>query len=95
MVFSPPRIDVADVTVSLAGRPALRSVTWTLGPGEHWAVFGPNGAGKSTFLRLLRGDLRPDQTVEGPAKGTVTWNVAGEDDASPLAIKPVARFVSA
>lgn len=95
MAFSPPRIEVADVTASLAGRPALRSVTWTLGPGEHWAVLGPNGAGKSTFLRLLRGDLRPDQTVEGATKGTVTWNVAGEDDASPLAIKPVARLVSA
>ncbi|MDL2209836.1 ATP-binding cassette domain-containing protein [Desulfovibrio sp. OttesenSCG-928-O18] len=95
MTFSPLRIAVAGVSVTLAGRPALRSVNWALGPGEHWAVLGPNGAGKSTFLRLLRGDVRADQTVTGDTKGTVTWNVEGENDTSPLVIKPVARLVSA
>jgi molybdate transport system ATP-binding protein len=35
----------------------LRGVTWTVRPGENWAVVGENGAGKSTLLRLLAGDL--------------------------------------
>ena len=97
-------ITVARVAVSLAKRPALRDVSWSLHggtageaglPSEHWAVLGENGAGKSTFLRLLRGDVRPDQDAGGNFIGRVLWNVDGEADASPLVIKPVSRLVSA
>ncbi len=35
----------------------LHDLTWTLRPGEHWAVLGGNGAGKSTFLQVLAGRL--------------------------------------
>ncbi len=91
----PPHITLRGVSVSLGGRPVLRDLTWTLRGGEHWAVLGPNGAGKSTFLRLLRGDLRPDPTTAGGRAGSCTWNVDGTEDASPLAIKPLARLVSA
>lgn len=82
------------VTVSLSGVPVLRAVEWILPPEGHWAVLGPCGAGKSTLLRLLRGDLRPDQTPQGTTRGRVTWIIDGEEDTSPLAIKPVARLVS-
>lgn len=88
-------IAVEDVTVSLAGKRVLQSITWTLEPGRHWAVLGPNGAGKSTFLRLLRGDVRPEQTSSGESKGRCLWIIDGKTDASPLAIKPVARTISA
>ena len=88
-------LDVSLGTASPSGRPALRGINWTLNDDEHWAVLGPNGAGKSTFLRLLRGDVRPAQTPQGGRIGTCTWTVGGEEDASPLVIKPLARMVSA
>lgn len=38
-------------------RRILRDITWTVMPGEHWAVLGPNGSGKSTLLRAIYGEL--------------------------------------
>lgn len=35
-------------------------VGFTVGPGEHAALIGVNGAGKSTILRILCGELEPD-----------------------------------
>jgi lipopolysaccharide transport system ATP-binding protein len=38
---------------------ALRSVTFTLAPGESLALIGPNGAGKTTVLKLLANITQP------------------------------------
>ena len=38
---------------------ALRSISFTVRPGEALGLIGPNGAGKSTILKLLAGILRP------------------------------------
>jgi ATPase subunit of ABC transporter with duplicated ATPase domains len=35
-------------------------VSFTVSPGERAAIVGPNGVGKSTILRILAGDLEPD-----------------------------------
>jgi ATPase subunit of ABC transporter with duplicated ATPase domains len=35
-------------------------VAFGVGPGEHAALVGANGVGKSTILRILSGDLEPD-----------------------------------
>lgn len=48
-----------NVSVYLDRRPVLKNLTWTMRPGEHWAVTGPNGSGKSTFLKLLLGEQHP------------------------------------
>jgi len=40
---------------------ALRSVTFTVRPGESIGVVGRNGQGKSTLLRLVAGVLLPDE----------------------------------
>jgi ABC-2 type transport system ATP-binding protein len=53
------RIDVEDLGRKFAGRPALRDVDFSCGPGEIVAVVGNNGAGKSTLLHLLGGFLVP------------------------------------
>ncbi len=55
----PPLVALCDVDLYVEYRCVLRAVTWTLRPGEHWAVVGANGAGKSSFLKLLYGDLAP------------------------------------
>jgi len=52
--------DVEDVTVSVAGRVLLDSLTWQVGPGDRIGIAGVNGSGKSTLLRLLVGALEPD-----------------------------------
>ena len=36
-------------------------VAFTVSPGEHAALIGVNGAGKSTILRILGGELEPDE----------------------------------
>ncbi|HEY6105713.1 MAG TPA: ABC transporter ATP-binding protein, partial [Anaeromyxobacteraceae bacterium] len=47
------------VSVDLAGRPALREVSFTVRPGERVVVLGVNGCGKTTLLRLLDGLVFP------------------------------------
>lgn len=91
MTSTPPLIRLDDLSVTLAGKAALRGVSWRLLPGEHWAILGANGAGKSTLLRILRGELRPDQD----GRSRCVWGFSGEEDTSPLAIRPLAAMVSA
>jgi iron complex transport system ATP-binding protein len=55
----------AALDVQLGGRPVLRQIGLSVGPGELVAVIGPNGSGKSTLLRTLAGLIRPSAgTVE-------------------------------
>jgi molybdate transport system ATP-binding protein len=55
----PPLIRITNATIYRDYRPVIRDLTWTLLPGEHWAVLGANGSGKSTLLSLIYGDLHP------------------------------------
>ena len=52
----------------------LPSVSWTIRPGEHWALCGPNGSGKSTLLSLIHADnpqvYSNSVTVFGRRRGT-------------------------
>lgn len=38
----------------------LDLVSWSINPGESWAVLGPNGAGKTLLLRMAAGKLWPN-----------------------------------
>ena len=42
------------------GRPLLRDVNLRVGEGSKTALVGPNGTGKTTLIRILAGDLIPD-----------------------------------
>ncbi len=53
------RIEIRDATVYLSHTPVLHDISWTIEPGQNWAVLGENGAGKSTLMRLLAGDEFP------------------------------------
>ena len=54
--MSRPLIELERVNVHLDGRHVLHDVSWTLRPGQQWAIVGPNGSGKSTLLAVIRGD---------------------------------------
>lgn len=54
------------ITVTRSGRILLDEVDIELQPGRFTVVVGPNGAGKSTLMKVLSGELAPDQ-------GTVSY----------------------
>jgi ATPase subunit of ABC transporter with duplicated ATPase domains len=59
-------LEVAHVDYYLPdGRLLLADVSFRAGQGAAVALVGPNGAGKSTLMRLISGELQPDE-------GTVT-----------------------
>ena len=35
----------------------LNDVSWSVRPGQHWAILGPNGSGKTTLLKIASGYL--------------------------------------
>ena len=48
-----PVMRLEDVTVSFAGRKAVRDVSFDVHEGEITALIGPSGSGKTTLLRAL------------------------------------------
>ncbi|MBB6428542.1 metal ABC transporter ATP-binding protein [Algisphaera agarilytica] len=60
MTVSPLPLQATDVTVAYDARPVLRSVSFSLEPGQMLGIVGPNGAGKSTLLKSLLGLIQPD-----------------------------------
>ena len=48
------------VAVRYSGRPVLRDVSFSIGPGEIVAYLGANGAGKTTTMKVVTGLREPD-----------------------------------
>ena len=71
-------VSLRDVSVVREGRAILDGVTWSVRPGERWAVLGPNGSGKTTLLRVAGMRLLPTRgsvEVLGHRYGTVDARV--------------------
>ncbi len=85
-------VDVVQVGYSLPdGRPLLAEVSFRVPEGSTTALVGPNGVGKTTVLRLLTGELAPDDgsVVHSGGLGVMAQFVGrvgrGGDQAAPLA----------
>ena len=69
-----PIIELRNVTVAYDNKRILDNISWTVNPGERWALLGPNGSGKSTLLSLLCGDhpqaYSNDVRLFGKRRGT-------------------------
>ncbi|QOY61729.1 ATP-binding cassette domain-containing protein [Lysobacter sp. H21R4] len=53
-------ITLNSVDYSVGGPLLLENVELSIEPGERIALIGRNGAGKSTLMRLMAGDIQPD-----------------------------------
>ncbi|MHA7191480.1 ABC-F family ATP-binding cassette domain-containing protein [Arthrobacter sp. MDT2-16] len=55
-------LDVSGIDYFLSdGRQLLNGVAFKVGDGHKTALIGPNGTGKTTLLRIISGDLAPDE----------------------------------
>lgn len=61
MDTSKPRLQIKEITKVFPGVIALERVSFNVRPGEVHAVCGENGAGKSTLMKVLTGNLQPEE----------------------------------
>ncbi|MBO0847674.1 MAG: ATP-binding cassette domain-containing protein [Nocardioides sp.] len=52
-------LELADVSLNIAGRWVLERLTLAIRPGEVTALAGPSGSGKTTLLSIAGGILKP------------------------------------
>lgn len=81
-----PVMSLQDVSVSFAGRTAVRGVSFDAHEGEITALIGPSGSGKTTLLRALNRmhDTVRSAKVSGRIMLGVTEVNAGSTDATLL-----------
>ena len=68
-------IHVSDLHQSYGSFEAVRGVSFTVAPGELFALMGTNGAGKTTTIETLEGFRRP--TRGSPTRGDETAPACG------------------
>jgi ATP-binding cassette subfamily F protein 3 len=62
-------LTIKGITVRLGGRTILDSATATVAPGTRVGLIGRNGAGKSTLMKVMIGELEPDEgEIEMPRR---------------------------
>ncbi|NLX09247.1 MAG: ABC-F family ATP-binding cassette domain-containing protein [Chloroflexi bacterium] len=54
-------IQLDHLTLNYAGRVIFRDLTWAVGDRDRVGLVGPNGSGKSSLLKLIMGQVHPDQ----------------------------------
>ncbi len=62
-----PLLDVSKLTKQYGDREAVRSISFSLQPGEVFGLLGPNGAGKTTTIGMIAGILKPSGGTVKPA----------------------------
>lgn len=54
-------LEARQITVKINRTTIIEDVSLQVDPGDVVAIIGANGAGKSTILKVLSGDMQPDQ----------------------------------
>jgi ABC-2 type transport system ATP-binding protein len=54
-----PILEVEALSKRFGAREAVRSISFSVSPGEVFGLLGPNGAGKTTTLGMIAGVVRP------------------------------------
>ena len=71
---------VTNLTYRIAGRRIFDGASVTLPADHHVGLVGPNGCGKTTLLRLIAGDLQPD---DGEIDYPAVWRMAAIAQEAP------------
>ena len=62
-------LTISGITVRLGGRTILDRATAAIPPGARVGLIGRNGAGKSTLMKVIIGQLEPDEgSIEMPRR---------------------------
>jgi len=77
-------LDVDNLSVTVANKDLLSSISFQLKKGDYLCVLGPNGAGKSTLLKALMGIIKSTE-------GVISLN---KQSLSDLSQKQLARQIS-
>lgn len=54
-------IEANHINYSIEGKPLIRDLSLLVTRGDKLGIIGPNGSGKTTLVRLLLGELKPDE----------------------------------
>jgi len=77
-------LHINDLTYRIEGKPILEGATAAIPTGHKVGLVGRNGAGKSTLIRLIVGEIAPDDgsisTSRGARVGYVAQEAPGGDD---------------
>ena len=73
-----PLLQFQHVDFGVGGPLLLDHVDLTIEPGERVCIVGRNGAGKSTLMRLMAGELKPDDGEVRVQNGVVVARMAQE-----------------
>ncbi|MEM6798673.1 MAG: ATP-binding cassette domain-containing protein, partial [Planctomycetota bacterium] len=81
-------LQLDNVTTGFRGPPLLDGVSCRVEAGQRIGLLGRNGAGKTTLMRLVSGQLAPDDGRVAPAAGTRIAQLqqdVPQDIAAPIA----------
>ncbi|MGE0765072.1 MAG: ABC-F family ATP-binding cassette domain-containing protein [Hyphomicrobiaceae bacterium] len=77
-------LHINDLTYRIEGKPILEGASVAIPTGHKVGLVGRNGAGKSTLIRLIVGEIAPDDgsisTARGSRIGYVAQEAPGGDD---------------
>jgi ATP-binding cassette subfamily F protein 3 len=71
-------LHINDLTYRIEGKPILEGATVAIPTGHKVGLVGRNGAGKSTLIRLIVGEIAPDDGTISTARGARIGYVAQE-----------------
>ncbi len=63
-------LSLQDVSISFGGSPLLDKVSMQVKKGERVCLIGRNGEGKTTLLKLISGEIKPDNGTISLQKGS-------------------------
>ena len=68
--MAPPLMSISEMGVNLGDRWLLRGVDLSVSAGDRLALVGRNGVGKSTLMKLIAGQVEPDEGSRWVAPAT-------------------------
>jgi peptide/nickel transport system ATP-binding protein len=58
-----PMLQLKNLSVSYDGKPAVQNVTFSISPGQRYAIIGESGSGKTTVCMAISGFLPRNATI--------------------------------